>query len=506
MDILDSLQLGLATALLPGNLLYCFIGVFLGMVVGVLPGIGALAAISMLFPITFHIEPTPAIIMLAGIYYGTAYGSSIAAILLNVPGTASSAITCQDGYPMAKQGRAGVALFMSAVSSFIAGTIGIVLMILFSPLIVQAAREFNSPEYFSLMVLGLIAASTISSGSVLRAIAMVVLGILVGTIGMDMYTGIPRFTFGSLELMDGISLIALAVGLFGLTEVIDSVRKVQPGQYFRVAWRDMLPTRDDVRRSVGPTLRGSAVGSFFGALPGTGATIASFMSYALERRIAREPERFGKGAIEGVVAPEASNNAADQTAFIPTMTRGIPGSATMALILGVLIIHGISPGPRLIATNGDLFWGLVVSFWIGNVMLLILNLPLIGLWVRLLRIPYHLFYPAILMFVVMGVYAVQRSTFEVWVVLCFGLLGYAMRKLDYPAAPMLLGFVLGPLMEEHFRRALLLSQGDLATFVERPVSGVILLLALTVLVWTSIGAVRRRLRRTSSGLSASLGD
>jgi len=494
MELLANLQLGLATALSPDNLFYCFIGVGLGMIVGVLPGIGALAAISMLFPITFHIQPGSALIMLAGIYYGTAYGSSIAAILLNVPGTASSAITCQDGYPMAQQGRAGVALFMSAVSSFIAGSIGIVLMILFSPLIVQAAREFNSPEYFALMVLGLIAASTVGSDSALKAIATVLLGIAFGTVGMDMYTGTLRFTFGVLDLMDGVSLVAFAVGLFGLSEVITSIRKVKPNEYFEISWRSLLPTRADVRASIAPTLRGTGVGAFFGALPGTGATLASFMSYALERRVSRTPERFGKGAIEGVVAPEAANNAADQTAFIPTMTLGIPGSATMALILGVLIVHGISPGPRVISDHGDLFWGLVMSFWVGNVMLLILNIPLIGLWVRMLRIPYHLFYPAILMFIVMGVYAVDRSVFDVWAVLVFGLVGYGLKVLDFPVPPLLLGFVLGPLMEEHFRRSLLLSHGDLTTFATRPVSGTILVIAVLILVWPLLRALLRRAR------------
>ncbi|MEO3388394.1 tripartite tricarboxylate transporter permease [Mesorhizobium sp. CAU 1741] len=484
MDLLANIEAGLLTAIAGYNLFYCFLGVFLGMLIGVVPGIGALAAISMLFPITYHLEPTSALIMLAGIFYGTAYGGSTAAILLNVPGTPSSAIVCLDGYPMAKQGRAGVALFMTTLSSFVAGSIGIVLMMIFSPLIVNAARHFNSAEYFSLMILGLIAASTISSGSTLKAISMVVLGILFGTVGMDMYTGVPRFNFGTLDLMDGLSLVAFAMGLFGMAEVISSIGIVQPGEVRKVSWRSMLPTRSDVSRSILPTLRGTAIGSFFGTLPGTGATIASFMSYALEKRVAKDPSRFGQGAIEGVVAPEAANNAADQTAFIPTMTLGIPGSATMALLLGVLIVHGISPGPLVMVQHPEMFWGLVMSFWIGNVMLVVLNIPLIGIWVRLLQVPYHYLYPAITMFILIGVYSVNRSIFDVWIVLFFGLTGYAIRVLGFPAAPLLLGFVLGPLLEEHFRRAMLLSQGDLMTFVERPVSGVIMAITFLILIWS----------------------
>lgn len=485
MDLFANIALGLETALSPSNLLFCFLGVFLGTFVGVLPGIGALAAVSMLFPLTLHLDLTTALIMLAGIWYGTAYGGSIASILLNVPGTPSSAVVCLDGYPMARQGRAGVALLMTTASSFVGGSIGIILMMLFSPVIVAYALEFGSAEYFSLMVLGLIAASTISEGSAVKSLAMVVLGLLLGTVGMDIYTGEDRFTFGLLQLSDGISLVALAMGLFGIAEVIASVRTVETGTVNSkdLTLRSMIPTLDDVKRSVMPTLRGTGLGSFFGILPGTGPTIASFMSYAVEKRVAKQPERFGKGAIEGVVGPEAANNAADQTAFIPTMTLGIPGSATMAIMMGAMMMQGVAPGPGLMSEHPSLFWGLVMSFWIGNLLLVILNAPLVGLWVRLLTVPYYYLYPAIVMFVCIGVYSVHNSAFDVMLVVAFGALGYLMRLVALPAAPMLLGIVLGPMMEENFRRATMLSHGDLATFFTRPISGSVLAFAVLLLAW-----------------------
>lgn len=484
MDMLANIGLGLEIALTPHNLLYCFMGVFLGTLVGAIPGIGALAAMSMLFPITFYLDPTTALIMLGGIYYGTAYGGSIASILLNLPGTASSAATCIDGYPMAQQGRGGVALLMTALASFIGGSIGILLLMLFAPIIASYALKIGSAEYFSLIVLGLIAASSISDGSALKALAMVVLGIMFGCVGIDIYTGTVRYAFGMYELADGVNLIALAMGIFGVAEVIATVGKATVGQVNQnVTLRSMRPTRDEVRRSVAPVARGSAIGSFFGTLPGTGPTIAAFISYAVEKRVAKEPGRFGKGAIEGVVAPEAANNAADQTSFIPTLSLGIPGSATMALILGVMMIHGIVPGPTLVNDRPDLFWGLVMSFWIGNLMLVVLNIPMIGFWVRLLQIPYHLLFPAVLMFICIGTYAVNYNNVDIWLVLLFGLIGYLMRIFDWPAAPLLLGFVLGPLMEEHFRRAMLLSRGDFMTFFNRPISATTMAITALILLW-----------------------
>ena len=503
MELFGNVLLGLETALSPVNLLYCFLGVFFGTLIGVIPGIGALTAISMLFPLTFYLEPATALIMLAGIWYGTSYGGSTASILLNIPGTTSSAVTCLDGYPMARQGRAAVALFMTTVASFIGASLGVVVLMLFAPSLALYALSFGSQEYFALMVLGLVAASTISDGAPVKGLAMVVLGIAFGTVGTDLYTGTARFTFGTLELLDGISLVALAMGLFGVSELISSIGNIDTRSIDRksVSLRAMKPSRDEARRSGWPMLRGAGMGTFFGALPGTGPSIAAFLSYAVEKRVAREPERFGKGAIEGVVAPESANNAADQTAFIPTLALGVPGSATMALMLGALMIHGISPGPTLITGEPALFWGLIMSFWIGNLMLLVLNIPMIGLWVRLLLVPYHLLFPAVLMFICVGAYSVNTMPAEVWMVFFFGGLGYAMRLLAFPAAPLLLGFVLGPLMEEHFRRAMLLSRGDFMTFFERPISGSVMALTGILLAYTLWVSFRPRRKTPETPVS-----
>lgn len=490
----DNLSIGLATAFSVSNLFYCFIGVFLGTLVGVLPGVGALAAISLLLPVTFHLDATSAIVMLAGVFYGASYGGSTASILLNLPGTPSAAVACLDGYPMSRQGRAGVALLMTTVASFIGGSIGIVIMMLFSPLIVEYALKFGPAEYFAMMVLGLIAASTISSGSALKGIAMVVFGILLGTAGSDLETGVARFAFNIPELYDGVNLVVVAMGLFGVSEVIAGIRTIRHGEVDRksITFRSMIPTRDDVQRSWKPILRGTGLGSFFGALPGTGGVIASFMAYAIEKKLSRDPSRFGQGAIEGVTAPEAANNAADQTAFIPTLTLGIPGNVVMALMLGALTIHGIVPGPQLMPKHPDIFWGLIMSFWIGNVLLVILNLPLIGLWIRLLVIPYHLMYPAILMFVCIGVYSVNNAPFDVFMVMVFGVLGYAMRLLQFNPAPLLLGFVLGPLMEENLRRTLLISRGDFMIFLERPISATVIAITVGLLIWAAVGSYYAR--------------
>ncbi|RDE07880.1 tripartite tricarboxylate transporter permease [Pelagibacterium lacus] len=509
MDILTELSanasMGLAVALQPANILYCFIGVFLGTLLGVIPGIGTLAAMTLLFPFTFQLEPTSGLIMLAGIYYGTNYGGTIAAILLNVPGTPGASVTCLDGYPMAKQGRAGVALLMTAVPSFVGASFGIILLMVFAPVISENALRFGPAEYFSLMVLGLVAACTISSGSAAKGLAMVVLGIAFGLVGSDIYTGTQRFTFGVPVLTDGIELVALAMGLFGLPEVIASVRGAKDVKLTqkRVTLKSMIPTRDDIRRSLAPMLRASGIGSFFGTLPGTGGLIASFMSYSVEKRVSKDPSRFGKGAIEGVVAPETANNAADMTAFIPTLTLGIPGSTQMAIMLGIFIIHGITPGPQILTQHPELVWGLIMSFWLGNILLLVLNIPLIGLWVRMLSIPYSLLYPGIVVFICAGVYSISNSVADVIVMVFFGALGYLMRYLNFPAAPLILGFVLGPMIEEHFRRAMLYSRGDPATFIQSPISGVILAISAVLVIWTIVNAFRshRQRRALNEGIN-----
>jgi len=494
MEMLGNLSLGLQVALAPENLIYCFAGVFFGTLIGVLPGLGPLAAISMLFPVTFYLEPTTALIMLAGIWYGTSYGGSTTAILLNIPGTPVNAVTALDGYPMSRQGRGGVALFMTTIASFIGGSVGIILLTVLAPVMVTYALRFGSAEYFALITLGLVAASTISNGSTIKSLAMVVLGIMAGTIGMDMYTGALRYTFGQRALYDGIGIAALAMGLFGVAEIIGSIHTARSRMIDRksVRFSAMKPTRDDLKRSWRPVLRASAIGSFFGALPGTGSAIAAFVAYGMEKRLAKEPERFGKGAIEGIMAPETANNAADQTAFIPTLALGIPGSATMALMLGAMMVHGITPGPRLMVDEPSLFWGLVMSFWIGNLMLLVLNIPMIGLWVRVLLIPYHLLFPAVLVFICIGAYSIGNNPFDIWVVAVFGLLGYLMRVLDFPAAPLLLGFVLGPMLEEHFRRAMVLSQGDISVLITRPISATILGLVGLMLLWNLVSALKSR--------------
>jgi putative tricarboxylic transport membrane protein len=494
MEVFANLGAGFVTAFSPYNLLYCFIGVFLGTFIGVLPGIGALATISMLLPLTFHVPATTAIIMLAGIYYGAQYGGSTASILLNLPGTPSAAVACLDGYPMSKQGRAGVALFMTTVASFVGASLGIVILTIFSPMLAEVGLAFGPAEYFAMMLLGLVAASTLSQGSPVKGIAMVLLGLCLGMVGTDVQTGQQRFTFDIPYLADGLSLVALAMGLFGVSEVIASIGRVDSSRMKaqKITFRSMVPTRDDTRRSIGPMLRGTGIGAFFGALPGTGSTIASFMSYAVEKKVAKDPSRFGKGAVEGVTAPEAANNAAAQTAFIPTLTLGIPGDAVMALMLGALIIQGIQPGPRLVTEHPELFWGLIASFWIGNVMLVILNLPLIGIWVRMLKIPYSILYPAILMFICIGVFSVNNSAFDVMLVILFGILGYIMMLLRFEPAPLVLGFILGPLMEEHLRRAMLLSRGDPTVFLQRPISATFVVITFALLVWAFWAAVRGR--------------
>ncbi|MAZ14742.1 tripartite tricarboxylate transporter permease [Oricola sp.] len=491
METIHNLGLGFEAALSAENLLFCLLGVSLGTFVGVLPGIGALATISMCLPLTFYLDPVPGMIMLAGIFYGAQYGSSTASILLNLPGSAPAAITCLDGYPMAQQGRAGVALFLTTIASFVGGSFSIMLMIGFAPVLADFAISFSSADYFSIMVLALVAASTLSNGSFIKGIAMVAAGLVLGLVGTDISSGVPRYTFGIIDISDGISLVAVAMGLFGVAEILNNLMQDEHAvvDARSITFKSLVPTRQDMREFWPAAGRGSVIGAIVGMLPGTGPTIATFMSYSAEKRLSRNPGKFGKGAIEGISSPEAANNSSVQAAFIPTLTLGIPGDAIMAVILGGMLIHGIAPGPQLIANDPVLFWGVIASFWIGNVFLLILNIPLIGIWVRLLTVPYHLLYPGMLFFICIGVYSVNNSTFDVMLTLIFGLIGFGMMRFGFPAAPLLLGFVLGPLIEENFRRALVLSRGNLDVFVSRPVSATFLGLTLLVLL-ASIPQVR----------------
>lgn len=494
---IGAILLGFETAFQPINLLYCFVGVFLGTFVGVLPGIGPLATISMLLPITFYLEPTTALVMLAGVYYGSDYGGSIASILLRLPGAASSAVTCLDGYPMAQQGRAGVALFITSVGSFVGGSIGILLLMLFGPALASFTLAFASSEYFALMVLGLVACGSISAGNPLKGMAMVVFGLMLGCIGTDVNSGVSRYNFGFIELFDGVSVAVVAMGLFGMSEVISSIATPQSMAHLKtkVPFRSMLPTRDEVKRSVAPVLRGSAIGSFVGIMPGVGGTIASLMSYATEKKVSKTPERFGKGAVEGVAGPESANNASAQTAFIPTLTMGIPGGASMALMLSALTIHGINPGPGLMRDHPDIFWGLIASFWVGNILLLILNIPLIGIWIKILRIPYAVLFPTIMVLLCIGVYSLNNSVFDLYMLFFFGVLGYLMRLLDFEPAPVLIGFVLGPMLEENFRRAMVLANGEAGYFLNRPYTLAMLLISAGLIGWAILSNVRSRYRR-----------
>jgi len=484
---------GFITAFEPANLLFCFIGVTVGTFVGVLPGIGALAAISMLLPITYYMEPTAALIMLAGIFYGAQYGGSTASILMNLPGTAANAVTCLDGYPMSKQGRAGVALFITTMASFVGGSIAILALIFLAPAIASFALNFGAAEYFAVMVFGLVAGSTMWSGSTLKGLAMVTFGVVLGLVGLDMQSAHPRFQFGLPQLSEGLSLVAVAMGLFGVSEILVNVMRSgsDPLRVQHVTLRSLLPNRADLRVSIFPTLRGALSGSVMGILPGAGPTIASFLAYAVEKRVSKNPEKFGKGAVEGVAGPESANNAAVQSAFIPTLSLGIPGDATSAVLLGALMIHGIAPGPNLVTTEPELFWGLIASFWIGNVLLLILNIPLIGVWVSILRIPYRALYPAMLFFICIGVYSVNNNVLDVYVVIFFGAIGTFLLLMKFPIAPLLLGFILGPLIEEHMRNALLISRGHLSIFVSSTISQVFLGATLLLILLTIIGGMRK---------------
>lgn len=496
--MLDNLVHGFSLILNFSTIMACLIGAVAGTFIGVLPGIGTLAGMSLLLPLTFTQEPIDAIVMLSGIYFGSLYGGSTAAILLNLPGSESSAVVCLDGYPMSKQGRAGVALTLTTIASFIGGCFAILLVMALARPLVDVALSFTSVEYFAIVLLALVASSTIAASSVVRSLIMVTLGLLIGLVGIDVQTGYPRFAFGNQNLFDGVSLVVVALGLFGVSEILWKFGEpaARDADKPDVSWRTMIPTRQDWRSFTMPVVRGTGLGSLLGALPGAGAGISSFIAYGLEKQISREPEKFGKGAVEGMSSAEAANNAAAQAAFIPTLALGIPGSATMALVLGTLMIHGIQPGPRVISNNPDLFWGVVAGFWLGNALLVILNLPMIGIWIRLLRVPYSILYPLILFFICFGAYSVGRNVFDVYLCIGFGILGYLARRLDLPGAPVLLGLVLGPLAEEHFRRSLLVARGDYTVFLTSPVSLACILACVAAIAFGIRRTLRRRALRT----------
>src|SRR6187397_2267906 len=491
MDLLHNLALGLSVAVSFQNLLYALLGCMVGTLIGVLPGIGPVATIAMLLPTTYALQPVTSLIMLAGIYYGAQYGGSTTAILVNMPGEASSVVTCLDGYQMARQGRAGAALSISAVGSFFAGTVGTIIIVIFAEPLTRMAQKFGPADYCSLMALGLVAAVVLASGSVAKAIAMVFLGLLFGLVGTDVNTGAQRFTFDVPELSDGIDFAPIAMGLFGIAEIVVNLeRHLTRSGAIKVT--SLWPTREEARRAWPAILRGTAIGSILGVLPGGGPTLGAFSAYTLEKRISRTPEIFGKGAVEGVAAPESANNAASQTSFIPLLTLGIPPNAVMALMVGAMTIHGIVPGPQVMTKSPDLFWGMIASMWVGNLMLIIINLPLVGIWVRLLRVPYRLMYPSIVIFCAIGIYSVNNAPVDVILAGIFGLVGYWLIKHDFEPAPLLLGMVLGPLMEENLRRALLISRGDWSVFVTRPLSAVLMAIAAALLVMAVLPSLRKK--------------
>jgi putative tricarboxylic transport membrane protein len=492
MGLFDNLIFGFQVAISLQNLLYCLIGVTVGTLIGVLPGIGPLGTIAMLMPITYSVSPVSALIMLAGIYYGAQYGGSTTAILVNLPGETSAVVTCIDGYQMARQGRAGPALAIAAIGSFFAGTVGTLLIAVAGPPLAEVALKFGSAEYFSLMLMGLVAAAVLAQGDMVKSLAMVVLGLLLGIVGTDVNTGVQRFTFAVPELSDGIGFIVVAVGVFAIGEIINNLGDTEKRNVFTAKVKNLFPSKDDFKRSIGPILRGTGIGAFFGVLPGTGPAIASFASYMVEKKIADDPSRFGNGAIEGVAAPESANNADAQCKFIPMLTLGLPASGVMALMLGAMQIQGIQPGPQVMTQRPDLFWGLIASMWIGNLMLVVLNVPLIGLWVKLLQVPYRLLFPAIMAFSAIGIFSVNNSSFEIYLTAAFGIFGFICVKLGFPAAPLLLGFVLGPMMEENLRRAMLMAGGDASVFLRRPLSLVFIIATALILLVMVVPAVRQR--------------
>lgn len=492
MELFDYLGIGFSVALQPMNLVYCFVGVFIGTLVGVLPGIGPVGAMSLLLPITFNSTPEGAIIMLAGIYYGAMYGGSTTSILVNIPGEAASVVTCLDGYAMARQGRAGPALGISAFGSFIAGTLSVLGLMLLAPPLAKFALKFGPPEYFTLMVMGVTILTYLAHGSMSKALIMAALGLALGLIGLDSITASPRFTFNRLELLDGIGLVPIVMGLFGISEVLLNIEQGIHREVVKTSLKGLLPTAKDWKDSTGPISRGSLLGFFLGILPGGGAVISSFISYAIEKRISREPELFGKGAIAGVAGPEAANNAATGGAFIPLMTLGIPSNVVIAMLLGAFMIHGVTPGPLLMKQNPQIFWGVIVSMYVGNAMLLVLNLPLIGIWVKILKIPYKILFPLILMFCLIGVYSVSNSVFDIYIMLIFGIVGYLMKKFEYEGAPLVLAFVLGPMMENNLRKSLIMSQGDFSIFFTRPLAAISLIISIVLLLFPLIPWLRRK--------------
>ncbi len=494
MDFFHSpLFLGFYEIIRMENLFYCFVGVFIGTLIGVLPGIGPIGTMSLLFPFTNKVSPLPAMIMLAGIYYGAQYGGSTTSILLNIPGEATSVVTCLDGYQMARKGRAGAALGIAAFGSFIAGTLGLFGLMLLAPPLASMALRFGPPEYFSIMCLGMTVLVYLASGSILRALMMAFFGVILGCIGMDPETGSGRFVFGITDLLDGVGLAPLAMGLFGISEVFLNIEKtIEERSILKTKLKGLLPNRQDWKDSFMPMLRGGLLGFFFGVLPGGGGIIATFASYAVEKRVSKHPETFGTGDIAGVAAPESANNSATAGAFIPLLTLGIPPNVVMALLLGALIIHGVVPGPRFIPDHPDIFWGLLASMYLGNIMLLILNLPLIGFWVQLLKVPYKVLFPLILLFCLIGAYSINNNTFDVAIMLLFGVMGYLMRKYKYEGAPLVLAFVLGPLFENSLRQSLLISDGSFLIFFKRPISAVGMTITLLMLLGSVLPAVRRR--------------
>ncbi|MCX8997428.1 tripartite tricarboxylate transporter permease [Rhizobiaceae bacterium BDR2-2] len=499
MELLDHLVLGMNVALQPSNIFFCFVGALLGTLIGVLPGVGPAATIAILLPITYSLSPATSIIMLAGIYYGAQYGGSTTAIMINLPGETSSVVTAIDGYQMARKGRAGAALAIAAIGSLFAGTVSTFVLALFSVPLSRLALSFSAPDYFALMVLGMLACIALASGSLVKALGMSVVGMLAGLIGTDIYTGSVRLNFGLFSLADGLSVVAIAAGVFGLSEIIrNTENETGEGTTSLKRVGSLMPTREEMRRSVGPVIRGTGIGTVLGILPGGGAALASFAAYVTEKRLSRRSHEFGKGAVEGVAAPESANNAGAQMSFLPMLTLGIPSNPLMALFIAALILQGIVPGPNVLNAQPELFWGLIASMWVGNIILVILNLPLIGLWVRLLTIPYHLLFPAIVVFAVFGVYGTQNSVADLAVMAFFGGMGYLFVRFGCELAPFILGFILGPMLEEYLRRSLIQSRGDFMIFVERPISAVLLGLALVLIIVASLPSVVRRRRQVFS--------